>query len=144
MNNKEANVLYLEVKKLLELKGLDIWFLEFNLTTNYIRGSWKWGQKRNKTSSTVQLIDNFNYLNYIPDKNKQYFKEKIVIKCDLGRSQQTNYKYALIEWMKILKKYFTLSKKRTINIKLEEKRKEQLKNTYQEKNSNQKYRNRYF
>jgi len=142
MNKAEIN-LYQNVTNLLLQNKLVIKQLESKLKINYIRGSGKWWQKRNKTSSTVQLIDSFNYLNYIPTLNKNRYKWLIVIKMNQGRSQQSNYNYAIMEWLKTLKNLFFVSKARTINQSIENKRKKAISKIYKDIKQNEKYRNRF-
>ena len=141
--SKKDNLLFEQVKILLSKKKIDLWILIKWLECNYIRWSWKGWQKRNKTSSTVQLIDKFNYLKIIPEENKHLYKGFIAIKMDMWRSQITNYKYAIFEWLKILKKYFSVSKTRSIDFKKEKNRKDKLSKIYKDKKQNDKYRNRF-
>ena len=141
--SKKDNLLFEQVKILLSKKKIDLWVLIKGLECKYIRGSGKGWQKRNKTSSTVQLIDKFNYLKIIPEENKHLYKGFIVIKMDMWRSQITNYQYAISEWLKLLKKYFTVSKTRTIDFKKEKNRKDKLSKIYKDKKQNDKYRNRF-
>lgn len=113
------------------------------LIVNFIRGSGKGGQKRNKTSSTAQIIDNFNYLPFIPEINKQFYKGVIVFTNDMWRNRNDNLEYALENWKNKLLELFTTQKERTIDEKKEEKRKTQIKNKQMESKGKIKYRNRF-
>lgn len=141
MNKKEL-LLLSNVEKLLFKYKLNLNDLKNNLKINYIRGSWKGWQKKNKTSSTVQLIDCFNYQEYLPNLNKNNYKWPIVIKMDIWRSQISNYNYAIEEWLKTLKQMFFVSKTRTINKEKELERKKKLSLIYKDKKQLQKYKNK--
>lgn len=130
------------ISELLYRNWLNLDLLQKGLSTYYIRWSWSGWQKRNKTSSTVQIVDNFNYLPYVPEINKQFVKWVITIKADRGRSQIDNYNYAIEDWHKILKKYFFVTKERAIDWEKEKKRKRLLSLEHQDRRSKQEYRSR--
>lgn len=130
------------VPELLQKYNLNINTLQKSLSLYYIRWSWSGWQKRNKTSSTVQIVDNFNYYPYVPEINRKYVKKIIVIKSDRGRSQLDNYNYAIEEWYKILKTYFFVTKERAIDYEKDKKRRQLLSAKYQSTRSNQEYRSR--
>lgn len=132
------------IDELLYKHWLNINSLQQNLTINCIRWTWSWWQKRNKTSSTVQLIDTFNYLPYVPEINKGFVKVNIVVKSDRGRSQKANYDFAIEEWKKELKKYFFVTKERTIDWEREKKRKEKLSDEYREQRMKKEYKERNY
>lgn len=132
------------VLQLLYKNWLSLDKLQSNLAVYYIRWSWSGWQKRNKTSSTVQIVDTFNYSTFVPQLNQQFLKPNIVIKSDRGRSQIDNYNYALEEWYKQLKKYFFVSKERTIDWEREKKRKEKLSEEYREQRMKKEYKEKNY
>lgn len=112
------------------------------LIVNFIKGSGKWGQKRNKTSSTVQIIDNFDYSPFIPEQNKQFYKWTIVLTSDVWRNRKYNLKKWLENWKNKLLKLFTIQKERSIDEKREKERKKKIKDKQIESKWKIKYKNR--
>lgn len=122
---------------------LDYNSLRKNLGISFIRWSWKWWQKRNKTSSTCQVIDIFDYSKYIPVENTEKYKGIIVIKTDIWRSQEKNLEKALENWESKILSFFTTNKERTKDEILEKERKTKIKEVLKEVSWKKKYKNRF-
>lgn len=117
--------------------------LKENLIISFIRWSWKWWQKRNKTSSTCQIIDKFDYLPYIPDVNKTKYKWVILFKIDIWRSQEDNLIKAINNWENKLNDLFTVKKERTKDKQKEKLRIDKIKAQNIERDTKEKYKNRF-
>lgn len=117
--------------------------LKENLIISFIRWSWKWWQKRNKTSSTCQIIDKFDYLPYIPDVNKVKYKWIILFKVDIWRSQEDNLIKAINNWENKLNDLFTVQKERTKDKRKEKVRIDKIKAQNIERDMKEKYKNRF-